>query len=407
MQQIHIARHPILDQDQNLFGYELRFRDLNNPAADSTMAQDYPTTLVDTIDSPEFGRLLGNRLAFVSVTPDFIEKGFASLLPAERTILDLMQTMEADQKLLDTLGKAKEGGFELVLSLLLSDPDFYPVYDAVDYIRVDLNLFEGADLDHLLQTLLGFPARLIADNVHSRETFELAVEKGFDLFQGQFFSKPPQITTETLSPQKLTLLTLFQQVTGDAEFSEIERTFKENPDLSYKLLRMVNSAAFYRPKEINSIRQALAMLGKRNLRKWVALLLYSGAGSGQRRNPILEEAVIRGRMMELLAGHIDEDPYFAESAFITGTFSVIEAMLARPMEQIVKEVNLEDEIADALLHHQGKLGDMLEVIVRLREDQTPPPNRPETMQPLTDELLASYEEQAIREFEELGEDVES
>jgi EAL and modified HD-GYP domain-containing signal transduction protein len=276
----------------------------------------------------------------------------------------------------------------------------------VDFIRIDLNLFEGEELDHLLQTLLGFPAQLIADNVHSRETFDLAVEKGFHLFQGQFFSKPPQITTETLSPQKLTLLTLFHQITGDAEFSEIERTFKENPDLSYKLLRMINSAAFYRPKEIHSIRQALAMLGKRNLRKWVALLLYSGAGSGQRRNPLLEEAVIRGRMMELLAGHIDEDPYFAESAFITGTFSVIEAMLARPMDQIVKEVNLEDEIADALLHHQGKLGDMLNTIVRLREEQAPPEDRPETMQPLTDELIVSYEEQAIREFEELGQEVD-
>ncbi|HKL78421.1 MAG TPA: HDOD domain-containing protein, partial [Gammaproteobacteria bacterium] len=275
MQQIHIARHPILDREQNLFGYELQFRDPQNPAADASLAEDYPTTLVDTIDSPEFARLLGNRAAFVTVTPDFIDRGFASLLPKKQTVFDLVQTMEASQDLLDTLGKAKKEGFRLVFSLLLSDPAYYPVYETVDFIRIDLNLFEGERLDELLATLQDYPARLIADNVHSREAFELAAAKGFDYFQGQFFARPAQVTTETLSPHKLALLTLFRQITGDAEFSDIERTFKENPDLSYKLLRIINSAAFYRPKEIHSIRQSLAMLGKWNLRRWVALLLYS------------------------------------------------------------------------------------------------------------------------------------
>jgi len=402
MQQINIARHPVLDSEQELFGYELQFRDPRHPGSDpSALAREFPTTLVDTIDSPEFAKLLGDRAAFVHVTPNFVEKGFADLLPKDRIILELLQTMEANEDLVQMLNQASGLGFRLVFSLLLADPDYFPVFEAVDFVKVDLNLFEGEELDHLLQMLQGFPARLIAENVHTREAFDQAVAKGFDLFQGQFFAKPAQITTETLPAQKTALLTLYRQITGDAEFSDIESTFKDNPDLSYKLLRLINSAAFHRPKEIHSIRQALAMLGKRNLRKWVALLLYSGAGRGGNRNPLLEEAVVRGRMMELAASKLTDDPNFAESAFITGTFSVIEALLGRPLAQIVEEVNLDDDIGEALLEHKGVLGDLLATTMNLRENRILPEQRPENLYELSDADIYSYEEQATREFEDL------
>ena len=402
MQQISIARHPVLDSDRQLFGYELQFRDPRNPGNDpSALAREFPTTLVDTIDSPEFAKLLGNSAAFVHVTPQFVEKGFADLLPKDRIILELLQTMEAGEDLLAVINRASDAGFRLVFSLLLADADYFPVFEAVDFIKVDLNLFEGDELDHLLQMLQGFPARLIADNVHSHEAFQMAVAKGFHLFQGQFFAKPAQITTETLPAQKAALLTLYRQITGDAEFKDIEGTFKDNPDLSYKLLRLINSAAFHRPKEIHSIRQALAMLGKRNLRKWVALLLYSGAGSGASRNPLLEEAVVRGRMMELAAGKLEDDPGFTESAFITGTFSVIEALLGRPLAQIVEEVNLDDDIREALLEHKGVLGDLLATTLTLREDRILPEARSADLYPLSDADIYAYEEQATREFEDL------
>ena len=402
MQQINIARHPVLDSNQELFGYELQFRDPRHPGTDpSALAREFPTTLVDTVDSPEFAKLLGNRMAFVHVTPNFVEKGFADLLPKDGIILEMLQTMEADQELIQVLNKASESGFRLAFSLLMADANYFPVFEGVNFIKVDLNLFEGEELDHLLQMLQGFPARWIAENVHSQETFSMAAEKGFSLFQGQFFAKPAQITTETLPPQKTALLTLYRQITGNAEFGDIEATFKENPDLSYKLLRLINSAAFRRPKEIHSIRHALAMLGKRNLSKWVALLLYSGAGRGGNRNPLLEEAVVRGRMMELAAEQLDDDPNFTESAFITGTFSVIEALLNRPLDKVVEEINLDEAIRAALLEHKGVLGELLATTLNLREDRVLPQQRPENLYELSDEDFYAYEEQATREFEDL------
>lgn len=406
MQQIHIARHPVLDRDRQLFGYELQFRDSRRPGTDpSALAREFPTTLVDTVDSPEFAKLLGNGVAFINVTPDFVAKGFADLLPQDRIILEILQTMEADQELLQMLNKASESGFRLAFSLLIDDPDYLPVFESVDFVKVDLNIFQGDELDHLLQMLQGLQAQLIAENVHNHETFDMAVAKGFSLFHGQFFAKPAQITTETLPAQKATLLTLYRQITGDAEFGDIEATFKENPDLSYKLLRLINSAAFHRPKEIHSIRHALALLGKRNLSKWVALLLYSGAGRGGSRNPLLEEAVVRGRTMELAAGQLDGDPNFTESAFITGTFSVIEALLNRPLAQVVEEINLDSEISAALLEHQGILGALLATILNLRENRVLPEERSENLYGLSDADLYAYEEQAAREYEDI-EDVD-
>ena len=402
MEQIHIARHPVLDRDQEIYGYELQFRSPAGSSNDpSAVARDYPTKLVDIVDSPEFEKLLGGLPAFVHLTEDFVQKGFSRLLPTEQVIPELLQTMDADDSLLETLQKARKEGFRLAFSLLLSDPDYFPVYKEVAFLKVDLNLFQGENLDRLLQTLQDFPPQLIADNIHTQEAFELARSKGFDLFQGQFFAKPAQITTQTLSPQKITLLTVYRQIAGDADLQDIERTFKENPDLSYKLLRMVNSAAFYRPKEIHSIRQALAMLGQRNLQKWVGLLLYSGAGREGGRNPLLEEAVIRGRMMEMAARKLRDDPELSESAFMTGSLSVIEALLSRPMSQVLEELSLGDDIGAALLRHEGLLGDLLTTTIRLREDRALPQDKPDNLYQLTDEDLYYYEEQATREFEDL------
>ncbi|MFA9460764.1 EAL and HDOD domain-containing protein [Thiohalorhabdus methylotrophus] len=402
MQQIHIARYPVLDREQELFGYELQFRDPDNPGADAShLARELPTALVDTLDSPEFGKLLGGRTAFIHVSPEFISRGFADLLPAERCVLELVQTVEPDQALIDQLLGASRKGFRLALSLLIADPGYRPFYEVVDYIKVDFNLVGDEALDDLLVSLPDNGATLIAENVHSREAFEEAQDRGFHLFQGTFFARPSQITTESLSLQQTALLTLYKQVSGEAEFDEIEATFKENPDLSYKLLRLINSPAFHRAKDIHSIRQALALLGKFNLRKWIALLLYSGAGRGDIRNPLLEEAVIRGRLMELAAGHMDEDPYFAESAFITGAFSLIEALVQRPLGQVVEEVRLDTDIADALLSRSGPLGDLLTTIIELREKRALPRKKPDNLYVLRDADLYSYEEQATREFEEL------
>lgn len=402
MRQVHITRHPVLDGEGELFGYELQVRQSDGEdGAASGSAAASASALVDAINRPGFAQLLGDKPVFINVTQEFVQRGFTALLPARSVVLELLQAVEADADLLDHLAARKDEGFGLSLNVLTSDRAYAPIFEQADYLKIDLAPFDdGGELVSLFRELRPYPARLIADNVHTQQAFEACRRLGFDLFQGQYFAKPAAVTTESLPPQKATLVRLLRLLANDAEFPAIEALFKDAPELSYKLLKLINSAAFYHGERIHSIRQALVLLGQRNLMRWVSLLLYAGDEAATARNPLLEEAVVRGRIMELAMNKISGNSQRADTAFFTGTLSVLQALVGRPLEQLVDELNLDDEVSRALLERSGVLGTLLDVTERLREQRSLTSAQPAGRYQLSDQDLYFYEEQATLEVQD-------
>jgi EAL and modified HD-GYP domain-containing signal transduction protein len=407
MRQVHITRHPVLNTAGELFGYELQVRQsYGEEQAPQSTAAASASALVDAINRPGFGHLLGDKPVFISVDQEFVQRGFTALLPARNVILELLQAVDADLGLLERLQARQQEGFGLSLNVLSGDPAYAAVFQQADFLKLDLAPFDdGASLVALFRELRQYPARLIADNVHTRQAFEACRRLGFDLFQGQYFAKPAAVTTESLPPQKATLVRLLRLLSQDAEFPAIEALFKEAPELSYKLLKLINSAAFYHGERIHSIRQALVLLGQRNLMRWVSLLLYAGEEAASTRNPLLEEAVVRGRIMELAMNKISGSPEQADTAFFAGTLSVIQGLVGRPLEQIVTELNLDTPVAEALLERKGTLGTLLDVTERLREQRTLSSTQPTGRHELSDQDLYFYEEQATLEVQDLDGEV--
>ncbi len=165
------------------------------------------------------------------------------------------------------------------------------------------------------------------------------------------------------------LLDLSRILAREEEFFVIEGLFRKNPELHIKLLQFMNSAAFYTANRINSIGQAIALLGYRKLQKWVTLLLFAGEGHDTRSVPLFERAVIRGRIMELLASRITSDTSAADMAFITGVLSLVDALFQAPLEKILTDFNLSEEINAALLNHDGVLGKLVSVIETLEQEK--------------------------------------
>ncbi|HKJ87027.1 MAG TPA: HDOD domain-containing protein, partial [Gammaproteobacteria bacterium] len=213
--------------------------------------------------------------------------------------------------------------------------------------------------------------------------------------------QPVDVTREPLPAEIAALFKLFNQLGRRAEIQEITETFAENPELGERLLRFINSGAFHIPKEVENVRQALVMLGQKNLQKWVALLLYSGSVNSDLRQPLLEESIIRGRIMELAARRMEDDEAFGNNAFITGALSVIQPLLGRPLRQLVREMDLDREVAGALTAGRGRMGALLGAVIALRRSRTvggvesPEPRR------LRPEDLLAVEEQAVLELEDL------
>lgn len=251
------------------------------------------------------------------------------------------------------------------------DSRVQPLLSIVNVIKVDVLAMTDVEIRQLMQDLKKWPVIPLAEKVDSPERAKMCMDLGFEMFQGYFFAKPIIVSSSKIEPNKLSLLRLLSLVIRDASIDEIEQLLKREPDLSYSLLRMVNSVALGLSQKISSIRQAVVAIGYRPLRRWIQLLLYAADPTKEEIsvNALAQTAVIRGRLMELVAA-LDRphDKNFQDRAFITGVMSLLDTLFSMDMQQIVDKLEIPDEIVRALLQREGRLGDLLR-LVEAREKQ--------------------------------------
>nr|MCH9665038.1 HDOD domain-containing protein [Gammaproteobacteria bacterium] len=190
------------------------------------------------------------------------------------------------------------------------------------------------------------------------EQASYCMELGFEMFQGYFFAKPEIISGKRADPAKLSLLKLLALVTGESEVEELEREIKLQPSLSYNLMRMINSVAIGTPKKLTSIKQAIIVLGRVQLKRWIQLLLYTSSQSGASlSNALMQTAAARGKFMELVAqADRPHDKNYHERAFMVGMLSLMDTLLGIEMQKIIDNLGIPEEMGVALLDRQGRLG---------------------------------------------------
>jgi EAL and modified HD-GYP domain-containing signal transduction protein len=223
-------------------------------------------------------------------------------------------------------------------------------------------------LETNVKYLKNWPVKLLAEKVEYIDQAMHCQGLGFDLFQGYYFARPVILTGKRADTSKLALMRLIGLVLEDADTPEIEQVFKHDPSLSYNLLRLVNSVAMGMRNRISSLRQAIVVLGRQQLQRWLQLLLFVNPG-GDMHSPLLELAATRGKLMELLA--IAQSPQNRDShdrAFMTGIMSLLDTLLGMPMEEVVKQVSLASDVEKALLNHEGMLGNLLLLVEKLEQN---------------------------------------
>ena len=249
----------------------------------------------------------------------------------------------------------------------------------IDYVKLDVRTMPLASLTTLAPRFQRHHKKLIAEKVETREEFEACLDLGFDYFQGYYFSRPAVISGRKLSPSQLTVLELMSLVTSDADNIEIERAVKRDVTLAFNLLRLVNTPATGIRHRIDSVSQAVTILGRRQLQRWLQIMLYAEpTRRGNSMSPLLLLATTRGRLLELLAQRLRPGQRnVAEIAFTVGIMSLMDALFGTPMTDIVEQIPVIDEVAHALLRRTGFFGDLLhlaECIERMEEcdDQVMP-----------------------------------
>lgn len=400
LNKVFIGRQPIINRNKKIFGYELLFR--KNIASDVEILDNIKATanvIVNALNNIGLKRLIGEKKGFINVDAEILESGIFDLLPKENMVLEILETVELTNNIVDLCRKLRKEGYQLALDDFIYIEPLSPIMSATNYVKMDLPMYNRQSLVEVVDQLKKYPIKLIAEKVETKEDFEFCSALGFDYFQGYFFAKPSVVAAKSLSPAQLVLIELSRSLSREDEFSSIERLFKKNPELDYKLLKFMNSAAFYTAEKITSVRQSLALLGYRNLQKWVTLLLFAEEGGDFRSSPLLERAALRGRIMELLAKKISNDPVTADSAFMTGVLSLIDILLEVPIADILNEFNLSQEINNALIDREGFLGTLILIVEMLEQEKFTSIQQMLSKYNATLEDLFSIEIDAIVEFE--------
>lgn len=403
--EIFLGRQPILDQKRRIFAYELLFR-----SEDSLLAnveddlQATSTVIVNTLSQFGLDAVLGKNIGFINVSASLLMSETLELLPPDRIVLEILEDVPMTQAVLTRCEALKALGFRLALDDFNYRTEYDPILPLVDFIKYDLTLTPLAQLKMALPLIRKKSnAVMLAEKVEQIAVFEACKELGFQLFQGYFFAKPSVLRSKKPQPSQMALMRIMGLLLGDANVSDLEPLFKDNPSLTLSLLRLVNSVGIGGGRQqISSLRQAIVVLGQKQLMRWIQLLLYASPDGGA-SNSLMQQVANRARLMELLAQQV-ESPVkpISDQAFMTGMLSLADAVMQIPLEEVFQQIGLADEIREAVLQRTGTLGDLLNLAEAIETGDFATASRVTHALGLSASELTNLELQAIQWSTEIG-----
>lgn len=361
-----IGRQPILDRNERIYGYELLFRPTDSNEVDVLDArQATASVIINTLETFGIRELLGGHKGFINVDVEMLMYEGLELLPTEHIVIELLESIEPTPEVVDRCRSLKEAGFVLALDDHVCSPDFEDLYAIVDIVKIDLLQTPLETLPGVIELLRSYPFKLLAEKVESRDLFKACHQLGFEYFQGYYFAKPDIIKKKKMDDDLLSLLKLLRLLADDACIDDLEMAFRGSPSLTYKLLMLVNSVAFGNRQKIQGVRHAITMTGRLQIKRWLQLAMFAADGDDALEHPLVDMAASRAGFMEQMAFvhpvlQLDGDA--SERAFMTGILSLMESVYDVTVAEIVANLNLNDEIAAALLDRSGHYGSLLTIM---------------------------------------------
>lgn len=376
--QSFICREPMLDNSSRMAGYEFLLR--KSPTSNvrhetPAVLRLYDEVLIRNVTDMDIGRLLGSRLAFVGISPGSIGCRLFDLMPkmgvvlvirTSSALLDEAEAVAIGSKsvALDQVKHLKEEGFLIALEGFSDAPEMTQFIQVADFGIVDTLSEDPQHLSALVDSLRkkNPEIRLIAKNIESTETYEAYRKLSFTFFQGPFLTRLEEQEQPKVSTNHVHLFEILNLIQKDADPAELVKVFKLDPTLTYKFLRYINSAGGGLVMKVPSIDRAITVLGQKKLYRWLTLLLYGTGNVNQKDWALMENAMIRGRMTETL-GREAFSASELDNLFIVGFFSLLDVLLRMPMGQALAQINLPDELIQALVHKEGKYAPYLELAI--------------------------------------------
>ena len=364
-QTLAIARQPIYNEQMGVFGYELLFRPSPKTTQPLNSASATAHVLTSALLSTGLEQIVYSRKAIINVTRAFIDVMLQVQLPPEKVMLDLPDNIRVDDGLMDTLRDLKEAGYELSIGGFQSLRETRLLAIA-DNFRVDEEKLEVEQLDRLTKFLRRYKnLSLRALKIETLEEYDQYRTRGYDLFQGYFLGSPRIHRVRDLSVNKLAIMQLLATVHNlETPIEELEEKIVRDVSLSFKLMKLVNSPFFGVPKEVDSVKRAIVLLGRDEVRKMVSLLALSGVND--QPQGMVEIALMRAKICELLGKRTG---LAADGYFTVGMFSALDVLMEQPIKAIISKLPLSEEITAAILERDGMMGAALSCALAMEKAQ--------------------------------------
>lgn len=366
--QVFVARQAIFDTRQRVVAYELLFRSgLENhfpPGVDSDFASS--KVIDDALSTFDFHKLVDGKKAYVNVTRQVLCGGLYSVLPPRQTVIELLESVAADPETLAAVRAARAAGYQIALDDFVARPALAPLVPLAHILKVDFLTTARGKRRFSDERARSPKLTLLAEKVESADEFHDAQSLGYTLFQGYFFQRPEIISREAVPPSKLTYVRFLRELQApDLDYERIERVIKHDLSLSMKLLKFLNSAAFGWRSRVTSLKHALVLLGERPFRKWASLLAVVGM-SDDRPPELALVSLTRARFAEQLCPLVSALAGRELDAFLVGLLSALDAMVGRPLPELLAEIAVSADIDAAILRRDTPLG-MLRALVTAYE----------------------------------------
>ncbi len=357
------ARQPIFSARKSVWGYELLYRGSAHDTYASFDDNDIATLTVISnaiMDLPK-GKDTGRKV-LIHFTKSSIQREIPLALPSRTTVVEVDESFGLDPDMLTALKKLKAESYDIAVNNFSAKPNCLELYKIADIAFVDILGKDRETIAALAEKAASLPFMLAAKRVEEVQQFEMVNELGFSLYQGFFFEKPQIVPGRKLSSSQMSRLMLFKVLEKDnPDFEELAQVIETDVSISYRLLSFINSAAFSFSRKVESIKQALVLLGWKQIRSWLWLVILTDISPEDKTSELPYLSTIRAKFLERCVSNAKVPGFKAESLYLLGLFSLLEAMLDQPMEIIAENLPLDEKIKAALCHQDNEYTSWLDL----------------------------------------------
>lgn len=365
MEEAFIGRQAILDQQQKVYAYEILFRSGLKNAFDPTLDGNVATQSVMVGAMLEFGlkKLVSDKKAFINFTEQNLLNRASKLLPPENVVVEILENVQPTPEIVEAVRELKAEGYKIALDDFVLLPGYEPLIEMADIIKVDFRITTDPEERQKLREILPSHVRLLAEKIETEEEFHQAMAFGYVLFQGYFFCKPAILHQKKLTSNALSRMRLLKEINRqNVDFASMTNVISSDTNLVHKLLTYINSAGIGLVNHVSNLKQATVLLGASGVKRWVTLISLQ-TFSEDKPPELFTLSLLRAKFCELIAGELKRPGLTQDAGFLIGMFSLLDVLLMLPMEEVLKEVALADDLNAALLGEDNDLRRILDLVI--------------------------------------------